>query len=82
MVAMSGKAVEIVFTGSLQQIKEPQKTIIVRERTPFSNLQRPGFARTYLFADGHVEIYSSIDGDFETWEKERLASADTASAQP
>lgn len=29
-------------------------------------------ARTYGFADGHMEIHHSPEGDFEAWERERM----------
>ena len=65
---------EIVFDGSLKDLSEPAKTIVVREKDPFSNPKRRGFARTYLFADGHTEIHSAPDGNFENWERERLVA--------
>ncbi len=74
---MSGfdvKRFEILFQGSLRDIKEFNKTIIMREKEPFANYGEPGFARTYLFADGHTEIHTAPDGDFEAWEKERLVA--------
>jgi hypothetical protein len=29
-----------------------------------------GYARTYVFADGHSEIHTTPDGNFEKWETE------------
>lgn len=64
---------EIMFQGRLDQVTEPAKTILIREREPFPSLSRPGLARTYLFADGHSEVHLAPDGDFTAWEQERLA---------
>jgi RNA polymerase sigma factor (sigma-70 family) len=64
---------EIVYKGSLNQHAEPQKTIILREKGAYSTGAQSGFARTYLFADGHTEIHTSPDGNFDVWEKQHLA---------
>jgi RNA polymerase sigma factor (sigma-70 family) len=63
---------EITYQGSLKDIAEPARTIILRERESVPNPKRPGLARTYLFADGHTEIHHSADGNFEPWERERM----------
>lgn len=65
-------AVEITYAGPLRlaDIKEPARTILVRERQPWVDL-RGRLARTYVFADDHSEIRSSPDGDFTAWERER-----------
>lgn len=62
---------EILFRGSLEDLREPARTIILREKQPF-NVQPNGESwRTYLFADGHSEIHIASDGNFEPWERER-----------
>jgi len=66
---------EIVYQGSLKSIAEPARTILLREKEPFPSLGRPGWSRTYLFADGHSEIHHSADGNFEPWERERMIPA-------
>jgi RNA polymerase sigma factor (sigma-70 family) len=64
---------EIVWQGSLKELKRPpQNVIVMRERQPF-RLENGHWARTYLFAGGHSEIASSTDGDFTAWEKERMS---------
>ena len=65
-------AFEILYRGTLKEITKPAATIIFREKAPFANLRKPGFSRTYIFADGHAEIKSTPDGNFEQWEKERM----------
>jgi hypothetical protein len=74
MSAFDPDKFEIAFRGSLKEIAQPARTIIAREKEPFPNLRQPGSARTYLFADGHTEIHSASDGNFEPWEKERLVA--------
>lgn len=63
---------EIMYQGSVDQVPDPGKTIILREKEPFPALSRPGLARTYVFADGHSEIHMAPDGDFTAWEQDRL----------
>ncbi|MEO8427619.1 MAG: sigma-70 family RNA polymerase sigma factor [Verrucomicrobiota bacterium] len=74
MSAFDQNKFEIVYRGSLEDISETARTIIVREKAPFANPSKTGYLRTYLFADGHSEIHSSPDGNFEAWEKDRLAA--------
>lgn len=63
---------ELVYHGSLSDVKHPERTIVMREKEPF-NFQEDGTAsRTYLFADGHSEVHKARNGDFETWERQRL----------
>jgi hypothetical protein len=63
---------EIMYQGSIDQVPDPAKTIILREKEPFPALHRPGLSRTYVFADGHSEIHLASDGDFTAWEHDRL----------
>lgn len=71
---------EIVFTGALNEIANPARAIVLREREGFTTPGKPGLSRTYLFADGHSEIRYSENGDFTTWEQERVAVLQTAPA--
>jgi RNA polymerase sigma factor (sigma-70 family) len=70
MSAFDPNKFEIVFNGSLKDA--PPQTIIVREKNAFANGDQTGFLRTYLFADGHSELHSSPDGNFEEWEKRHM----------
>jgi hypothetical protein len=63
---------EIVYRGVLSNISNPATTIVIREKEAWSN-PNGKVARTYGFADGHTEIYSAPDGNFEPWEKQRTA---------
>jgi hypothetical protein len=56
----------------LSNISNPATTIVIREKEAWSN-PNGKVARTYGFADGHTEIYSAPDGNFEPWEKQRTA---------
>jgi len=64
-------AFEIVYSGPLAGITNPSALIFVREQQAW---QRPDgrWAKTYGFADGHAEVHTEPDGNFESWEKERL----------
>lgn len=69
--APSEQDFEILFSGPLAQVSNPASAIVLREKTPFANFGRPGFSRTYAFADGHIEIRRSDDSNFEEWEQAR-----------
>ena len=62
---------EIVYQGKWTDVKKPADTIVLREKQarqmPYGN-----WTRAYGFADGHSEIHSAADGNFEPWEKERI----------
>lgn len=68
---------EMLYQGSLRDLSAPAQTLVLREKEAMPNFREPGFARTYVFADGHSEVHSSPDGKFEEWEKARLAVAGT-----
>jgi RNA polymerase sigma factor (sigma-70 family) len=59
---------EITFHGRLQDIENAPQAIIMREKTPFHFKPDGSAARTYLFADGHSEIHSARDGNFDPYE--------------
>ena len=63
--------IEITWSGSLKDLTEPQKTIVLRERQPRPAVRGNGFTRTYGFADGHSEIHREDTLDFQAWEAER-----------
>lgn len=65
---------DIVYQGSLSNLDNPKQIMVLRQR---EGLQTPGKAnwlRAYLFADGHAEIQSAVDGNFEAWESEHRAA--------
>ncbi|MFO1460087.1 MAG: sigma-70 family RNA polymerase sigma factor [Verrucomicrobiota bacterium] len=63
---------ELVYHGTLAEVSNPSQVIVLREKEPFQNFQRPGLSRTYGFLDGHAEIHNAEDGNFEAWEAERV----------
>ena len=66
----SSSELEILYKGRLDEVKDPARIIVLRERELFRDPAGNGFNRTYAFADGHVEIHHSPDEDFATWERE------------
>lgn len=64
---------ELAFQGSFKDIPNPAQTIVVREQQGW--LASDGsWHRAYGFADGHSELHTASDGDFETFEKQHLFS--------
>src|ERR1041385_477316 len=62
---------DIVYQGSLNSLTNASRIIVLREKQAwFANGK---WAKTYAFADGHSEIHSSSDGNFEEWEKQHMA---------
>ena len=64
---------ELVYQGALDAIADPSKIIIAREKEAYAMRLKNGVHRAYAFADGHSEIHRAEDGNFEPWERERLA---------
>ena len=62
---------EVVCQGKWRDIKNPGKVVVLREKQAH---QMPDgrWAKVYGFADGHSELHSEADGNFEAWEKERI----------
>ncbi len=59
---------EMFYSGSIKDIPNPATTIVVRE--PQAWYFNGKWQRAYGFADGHSEIHSTLDGNFEPWEKQ------------
>lgn len=61
---------EMMYAGTLDELADPARTIIMREREA---VQAPDgrWFRTYLFGDGHSESHIAAENDFEEWERER-----------
>jgi hypothetical protein len=62
---------EIVYQGPLSGMTNPQDMIVIRQREAW---QAPdgSWRKVYGFADGHSQIHSEPDGNFERWEKQYL----------
>lgn len=65
---------EIVYHGSMNDIKDPANTIIVRESQPLPTADNQ-WAKVYGFADGHSELHTEPNGHFESYEKEHGLAA-------
>lgn len=62
---------EFVYGGNFRAVNNPASTIVIRERESWQHPNGKWF-KTYGFADGHSEIHTEPDGNFEEWEKARL----------
>jgi prepilin-type processing-associated H-X9-DG protein len=64
---------DLVYQGTLHDFANPGAIIVIREQNPWPGLDgKP--ARTYGFADGHVEVHVAPDGNFDVWEKEHMVA--------
>jgi len=61
---------ELVLQGSLTNLATPASTIVVREKEAW--FAGGKWQRTYGFADGHSEVHSTPDGNFEPWEQQHM----------
>ncbi len=62
---------EVLFKGSMAEFSNPSQAIILRERSVHPRRDgQPGFTRCYGFGDGHSEMRTSSDGNFDAWEQE------------
>jgi RNA polymerase sigma factor (sigma-70 family) len=64
---------EIVYHGSLNAITNPANTMVLREKQA---RQAPDgrWQKAYGFADGHSEVHTEADGNFDAFEKSRIIS--------
>jgi RNA polymerase sigma factor (sigma-70 family) len=59
---------DIIYHGSLDSLStNASKIIVLREKQSWFAFGK--WARAYAFADGHSEIHSSADNNFDQWEK-------------
>jgi hypothetical protein len=62
---------DVVYKGPLNQLQDPGRTIVIRQRQPEQRTDG-SYTRIYGFGDGHVEIHKTSYGNFEDWERERM----------
>ena len=62
---------EFVYGGHFRALTNPVSAIVIREREG-TQLPNGKWIKSYGFADGHSEIPTEPDGNFEAWEKPRL----------
>ncbi|HXI73035.1 MAG TPA: sigma-70 family RNA polymerase sigma factor [Verrucomicrobiae bacterium] len=67
------EAFELVNAGSANN-QESFKKIVIREQAPFQTTDGK-WARTYGFADGHVEVPISADGNFGAYETQHKVAS-------
>ena len=58
---------ELVYRGSLTNVKEPSRTILMREKQPFHAMDGR-WSRVYVYGNGLASTLWSDDGDFRSAE--------------
>jgi len=58
---------EIVYHGALSNLANPASAIVVRSLQPWASNGR--WSKAYGFADGHAQVYSTVDKNFDEWEQ-------------
>jgi len=61
---------EMVYHGALSNVADPSSAIVVRSTQPW--MQNGKWSKAYGFADGHSEIHSVPDGNFDEWEQQHV----------
>ena len=69
---------EITYQGTLTSIKNPSQVVVMREKQAH---QMPGlnWVKAYGFGDGHAELHSAADANFDAWEKKHILAPATPS---
>jgi prepilin-type processing-associated H-X9-DG protein len=62
---------EILYRGPISNITSPALTVVLRQKQARQN-HGGRWSRTYGFADGHCEVASSPDGNYDAWEKQHI----------
>lgn len=62
---------EIVYVGSITNITNAAETVVLREKHASQTLDGK-WRKTYGFADGHAEIHTEPDGNFDEWESQHI----------
>jgi RNA polymerase sigma factor (sigma-70 family) len=64
---------EIVYHGALNDVTNAADVIVIRElQANPPALPTDKWSRVYAFADGHVEVHASPDGNFDAWEQQHM----------
>jgi RNA polymerase sigma factor (sigma-70 family) len=64
--------IDIVYQGVWTNIASPATTIIARDNQAWAYDGK--WAKSYAFGDGHCEIHSEPDGNFDAWEQQHMVS--------
>ena len=62
---------EIVYVGSITNITNAAGTVVLREKHASQTLDGK-WRKTYGFADGHAEVRTEPDGNFDDWESQHI----------
>jgi hypothetical protein len=62
---------EIVYVGSLTNLTNAAETVVLREKRA-SRTRDGKWQKTYGFADGHSEVHTEPDGNFDDWESQHI----------
>lgn len=62
---------DLVYSGLTTGITNPSSTVVLREKQA-SQSADGSWIKAYGYADGHAEIHSEPDGNFENWESQRI----------
>jgi len=64
---------DISYQGSITNIAHPADTIVLKEKLAWQALNGK-WMKTYGFADGHAEVHTEANGNFDDWESQRTVS--------
>jgi myosin heavy subunit len=63
---------EMTYQGPWKNLTSPSSTIVVRETQAW--LRNGKWLKAYGFGDGHAELHTEPNGNFDDYEKERIVS--------
>jgi hypothetical protein len=69
-VATNLNQFEIVYHGPVSNVANPSSAIVVRSVQPW--MTNGKWAKAYGFADGHSEVHSDSNGNFDEWEQQHI----------
>ncbi len=65
---------EIVYHGPYE-LTNGNNVIVLREKQARRQWPHGNWSKVYGFADGHSETHSEAEGNFDTWEKQRIVTS-------
>ena len=72
----SGDGFEIVYHGTFQaltRLTNSPDVIVIRQKQPLQYGNR--WAKVYVYGDGHCDLHTQTDGDFEAWEAQHTIAS-------
>ena len=64
---------DMLYQGSITNIANPSTTIVLKEKQAWQALNGK-WMKTYGFADGHAEVQTKPNGNFDDWESQHTIS--------